>query len=135
MLHTPLGGNNLPTKKTHHPEDIDATYISIYLPTNKRINQGSNFGRILIWVNDGQVITEISPNRKNNTNSHRNIIKSPRFITKHRSHPALNTSIAQIVILNGFLFSPQLWVSTELKVRASPPFVKLENNTGLIVQR
>ena len=34
-----------------------------------------------------------------------------------------------------FSFSNQLWVSTELKVRASPPFVKLENNTGLIVQR
>ena len=44
--------------------------------------QGSNFGRILIWVNDGQ-----------------------------------------------------LWVSTELKVRASPPFVKIENKTGIIVQR
>jgi chondroitin sulfate proteoglycan 4 len=44
--------------------------------------QGSNFGRILIWVNDGQ-----------------------------------------------------LWVSTELKVRASPPFVRIENNTGIIVQR
>ena len=45
-------------------------------------HKGSNFGRILIWVNDGQ-----------------------------------------------------LWVSTELKVRASAPFVKIENNTGLIVQR
>lgn len=45
-------------------------------------HKGSNFGRILIWVNDGQ-----------------------------------------------------LWVSTELKVRASAPFVKVENNTGLIVQR
>ena len=45
-------------------------------------HRGSNFGRILIWVNDGQ-----------------------------------------------------LWVSTELKVRASPPFVKIENNTGIIVQR
>ena len=52
---------------------------------DKRIlfkHKGSNFGRILIWVNDGQ-----------------------------------------------------LWVSTELKVRASPPFIKVENNTGLIVQR
>ena len=45
-------------------------------------HRGSNFGRILIWVNDGQ-----------------------------------------------------LWVSTELKVRASKPFVKITNNTGLIVQR
>lgn len=45
-------------------------------------HKGSNFGRILIWVNDGQ-----------------------------------------------------LWVSTELKVRASAPFIKIENNTGLIVQR
>ena len=45
-------------------------------------HKGSNFGRILIWVNDGQ-----------------------------------------------------LWVSTELKVRASAPFVEIENNTGLIVQR
>ena len=45
-------------------------------------HRGSNFGRILIWVNDGQ-----------------------------------------------------LWVSTELKVRASAPFVEIENNTGLIVQR
>ena len=45
-------------------------------------HKGSNFGRILIWVNDGQ-----------------------------------------------------LWVSTELKVRASAPFVEMENNTGLIVQR
>ena len=45
-------------------------------------HRGSNFGRILIWVNDGQ-----------------------------------------------------LWVSTELKVRASPPFVNIQNNTGIIVQR
>ena len=45
-------------------------------------HRGSNFGRILIWVNDGQ-----------------------------------------------------LWVSTELKVRASKPFVQITNNTGLIVQR
>ena len=45
-------------------------------------HRGSSFGRILIWVNDGQ-----------------------------------------------------LWVSTELKVRASPPFIRVENNTGIIVQR
>ena len=36
---------------------------------------------------------------------------------------------------NNAIFLCQLWVSTELKVRASPPFVKVENNTGLIVQR
>lgn len=29
----------------------------------------------------------------------------------------------------------QYFVSTELKVRASPPFVRVANNTGLIVQR
>ena len=45
-------------------------------------HKGSKFGRIMIWVNDGQ-----------------------------------------------------LWVSTELKVRASEPFVKIQNNTGLLVQR
>ena len=45
-------------------------------------HKGSKFGRIMIWVNDGQ-----------------------------------------------------LWVSTELKVRASEPFVKVKNNTGLLVQR
>ena len=45
-------------------------------------HRGSNFGRILIWVNDGQ-----------------------------------------------------LWVSTELKVRASPAFLNIHNNTGVIVQR
>ena len=43
---------------------------------------GANFGRIMLWVSDGQY-----------------------------------------------------FVSTELKVRASPPFIKIVNNTGLIVQR
>ena len=43
---------------------------------------GANFGRIMLWVSDGQY-----------------------------------------------------FVSTELKVRASPPFVRVANNTGLIVQR
>ena len=43
---------------------------------------GANFGRIMLWVSDGQY-----------------------------------------------------FVSTELKVRASPPFVRVANNSGLIVQR
>ena len=45
-------------------------------------HMGANFGRIMLWVSDGQY-----------------------------------------------------FVSTELKVRASPPFVRVANNTGLVVQR